>query len=98
MRSRGTDPDIGPRLPRLLRSAEFVDIDLCIHQPAEMSAGDIKTLVALTLDSVAMPAIEAGLATSEEVRSLSDELHALARADDTVMSMPRIVQAWGRKP
>jgi ubiquinone/menaquinone biosynthesis C-methylase UbiE len=97
MRARGTDPDIGPRLPHLLKAAGFADIGLGIHQPAELMAGDVKLLVALTLDSVAEPAVEAGLATAEEVRAASEQLHNLAKGDDVVMGLPRIVQAWGKK-
>ena len=97
MRVRGTDPDIGPRLPHLLKDAGFVGIGISIHQPAELSAGDVKLIVALTLDSVAEPAVAAGLATSDEVRTASEQLHALAKAEDVVVSLPRIVQTWGSK-
>jgi SAM-dependent methyltransferase len=96
MRGRGTDPDIGPKLPQLLRKSGFGDIGLNVYQPAEFVGGDIKLLVALTLDSVAQPALEAGLTNSDEINAASKRLHELVKDDDTVMSLPRIVQAWGR--
>ena len=97
LRARGTDPDIGPRLPRLLRAAGLSDVRAAIHQPAALEPGDVKRLVALTLDSVAEPAIEAGLATRADIAAASERLHAMAGEDDAFMSMPRIVQVWGRK-
>jgi SAM-dependent methyltransferase len=96
MQGRGTDPDIGPKLPQLLRNAGFGDIGLNVYQPAELVGGDIKLLVALTLDSVAQPALETGLTNSDEINAASKRLHELVKDDDTLMSMPRIVQAWGR--
>jgi SAM-dependent methyltransferase len=96
MRARGSDPDIGPKLPHLLRNAGFGDIGLNVCQPAEFIGGDVKLLVALTLDSVAQPALEAGLTISDKVNAASKRLHELVKDDHTVMSMPRIVQAWGR--
>ena len=96
MRGRGTDPDIGQKLPLLLRNAGFGDMGLNVYQPAEFMGSDIKLLVALTLDSVAQPALEAGLTNSGEINAASKRLHELVRDDNTVMSMPRIVQAWGR--
>jgi SAM-dependent methyltransferase len=96
MWGRGTDPDIGPKLPQLLRNAGFGDIGLNVYQPAEFVGGDIKLLVALTLDSVAQPALETGLTNSDEINAASKRLHELVKDDNTVMSMPRIVQAWGR--
>jgi hypothetical protein len=84
------------KLPQLLRKAGFGDIGLNVYQPAEFVGGDIKLLVALTLDSVAQPALEAGLTNSDEINAASKRLHELVKDDDTVMSLPRIVQAWGR--
>ena len=69
-----------------------------VYQPAEFVGGDIKLLVALTLDSIAQPALEAGLTNSDEIHTASRRLHELVKDGDTVMSMPRIVQAWGRLP
>jgi len=98
MRARGTDPDIGPKLPLLLRDVGFGDVELNVYQPAEFGGGDIKLLVALTLHSIAQPALEAGLTNSDEIHTASRRLHQLVKDGDTVMSMPRIVQAWGRLP
>jgi SAM-dependent methyltransferase len=98
MRARGTDPDIGPKLPQMLRDAGFGKVALNLYQPMEFVGGDIKLLVALTLDSLAQPALEAGLTNSDEIYAASRRLHELVEDSDTLMSMPRIFQAWAQLP
>jgi ubiquinone/menaquinone biosynthesis C-methylase UbiE len=36
--------------------------------------------------------------TPDELNQAVDELYAFAGRDDTVLSLPRIVQSWGRRP
>ena len=100
---RGVDPDIGRRLPELLAAAGCEDVSVNVTQPAGARTDlggelDTKLLMALTIDAITESAVEAGLATSEEVHALAEELHALADDPGTFMSMPRVVQAWGRRP
>jgi hypothetical protein len=61
-------------------------------------SGEVKLLAPLTLEAIADAGIEAGLATAKELGELLEELHAFAQQDGTLMSIPRVVQAWGRKP
>ena len=42
--------------------------------------------------------VAANLATAEELASLKLELQAFAARPDTTLALPRIFQAWGRKP
>ena len=94
---RGCDPNIGPRLPGLLRAAGLERLGVSVVQPAGIS-GEVKLLSPLTLEAIADAVLAAGLATDEELGELVDELYAFAEQDGTLMSIPRVVQAWGRKP
>jgi SAM-dependent methyltransferase len=96
--ARGVDPNIGPRLPQLLVAAGCKRVRVNVVQPAGMTPdgheGDVKLVSPLTLENIADSAISAGLATGEEIDALVDELYRLASDSTTVLSIPRIVQAW----
>jgi ubiquinone/menaquinone biosynthesis C-methylase UbiE len=96
-RNRGVDPDIGRRLPQLLAQAGCEDIEVKVAQPAGVS-GDAKLIMALTIDAITDAAVDAGIATPEEVHAITEELYVLVEDERTFMSMPRVVQAWGRRP
>jgi hypothetical protein len=66
-------------------------------QPAGLS-GDVKLIGPITLDAIADAVLAAGLATEHELNQLADELQALAESDTTLMSIPRVVQAWAALP
>jgi hypothetical protein len=51
----------------------------------------------ITMENVADAVIGARLATPQEVSQTVEELYAFARADGTLLSLPRVVQAWGRR-
>jgi len=95
-RAKGDDPNIGPRLPSLLREAGLGDIDMRVAQPAGIR-GEVRLLSAITMEMIGEAVVSAGLASTDQAASLVDALHAAARDDHTVLSTPRIVQAWGRK-
>jgi predicted O-methyltransferase YrrM len=95
--SRGCDPNIGPRLPGLLRDTGLGGIDMTVVQPAGIS-GEVKLTAPLTLEAIADAVLAAGLATAEELGELVDDLYAFAEEDGTLISIPRVVQAWGSKP
>ncbi len=97
VRARGGDPDIGPRLPLLLQAAGLSEVDLAVSQPAG-TRGEAKLINPITLESIGPQVIASGLATAEEVARLTAALYEEARDERTVLSMPRIVQAWARKP
>jgi SAM-dependent methyltransferase len=96
-RDRGVDPDIGRRLPQLLADAGCEEVAVRVVQPAGIS-GDAKLIMALTIEAITDAAVEAGIATRQEVHAIVEELHALVEDERTFMSMPRVVQAWGRRP
>jgi SAM-dependent methyltransferase len=102
-RARGVDPDIGRRLPELLTQAGCEDVMVTVTQPVGMrpdvgSEVDVKMVMALTHDAISDAAVEAGLATREEVTHLAEQYYALVADERTFMSLPRVVQAWGRRP
>ena len=91
------DPNIGPRLPSLLREAGLVELGMHVVQPAGFE-GEVKLMGAITLEAIADAVVGAGLATRVELEQLVDEMYVFAQTDGTVVSVPRIVQAWGRTP
>jgi SAM-dependent methyltransferase len=93
--ARGCDPNIGPRLPGLLRDAGFADVAMNVVQPAGPE-GDVKLMSPITVEAIADSVLGAGLATHGELDQVIDELYTIARDTTTVMSVPRVVQAWGR--
>jgi SAM-dependent methyltransferase len=94
---RGGDPDIGPKLPSLLLDAGFDEVDLAVVQPSGLT-GEAKLLNPLTLQGIADAAITEGLTTRDEVDHLVAELFSYAVNPRTVAGLPRVVQAWGRRP
>ena len=101
-RARGADPNIGPRLPELLRDAGFEQIQVSVVQPvgvvSEGLEGDAKLGCPLTLENIADAAVAAGVAQREELDRVTDELYRLAADAVTLMSFPRMVQVWARRP
>ncbi|MGR8933373.1 MAG: class I SAM-dependent methyltransferase [Gammaproteobacteria bacterium] len=94
VRARGGDPDIGPKLPLLLADAGFERIGMNIVQPAGLE-GEVKLLNPITMENIAEAVLQEGLATLEEIDKLVKALYTLAHDARTVVSIPRIVQAWG---
>ena len=92
-RARGGDPTIGRRLPRMLLEAGVHDVAMNVVQPAGWR-GDITEIAPLTLANTRRAIVELRLATDGEVDEALAELNALAD-QRTVVSMPRVVQAWG---
>jgi SAM-dependent methyltransferase len=97
VRKHGGDPCIGPRLPGMLFDAGCEDIAMNVVQPAGLS-GDAKLITPITVENISDAVAGEGLATSEEIAQVTEQLYALAHDERTVMSTPRIVQAWGRRP
>jgi SAM-dependent methyltransferase len=97
VRRRGADPDIGPRLPSLLKSAGFERIETTAVQPIGME-GEVKLMNPVTMENIADAVLQEGLATRAEIDDLVEELYAIAADRETVAGVPRIVQAWGRRP
>jgi ubiquinone/menaquinone biosynthesis C-methylase UbiE len=93
---RGADPNIGPKLPRLLRNAGLQDVQLNLVQHTALEGGS-KLLTCLTMEYIAEAVVTDGLASHEEVRKTIDDLYAFANDPHTVHGGPRVFQAWGRR-
>lgn len=94
--ARGVDPDIGPRLPSLLREAGVPPAEVQFAQPAGLT-GEVKRVSALTMEGIADAAIAAGIADAPTIAAIAAELHRLADDDTTLLSIVRVTQTWGRK-
>jgi ubiquinone/menaquinone biosynthesis C-methylase UbiE len=94
---RGVDPNIGPRVPLMLRDAGLEAVTMHIVQPSGFE-GEVKSLVPITMEAIADSVVQAGLASEEDVDATIAELVAFAERDDTILGTPRIVAAWGRHP
>jgi SAM-dependent methyltransferase len=94
VRGRGGDPNIGPRLPGLLREAHFEDIQMMVVQPVALEGG-IKLLTCVTLEAIGQAILQDGLITQRELQETINELHAFARDPHTVLGGPRVFQVWG---
>ena len=95
--ARGVHPDIGPCLPGMLESSGLRPAEMHVVQPAS-PRGEVKLLSAATMEAIAEAVLAAGLATGAEIKRIVDDLYRVGRDETTVMSAPRIVQAWGRQP
>ena len=56
--------------------------------------GDITQIAPLTLTNTRQSIVDLGIATDDEVDATLAELETLAGQETTVVSMPRVVQAW----
>jgi SAM-dependent methyltransferase len=97
VRGRGGDPDIGPRLPFLLADGGFEEVGLTAVQPIG-TRGEVKLLNPITMENIADAVLRDGLASREEIDAVIRELHEFAEDPRTVAGLPRVVQAWGRRP
>lgn len=97
VRQRGCDPNIGPRLPSLLSQAGFTNVDINVVQPAGCD-NEAKQITPITLEAIAESLLAAHLTTPQLLGDTVDELYEFAADPTTVMSIPRIVQAWGTWP
>lgn len=94
LRRRGGDPDIGPRLPMLLASAGFENVQIHVAQPMGFQ-GEVKLINPITMENIADAVLEEGLASQGEIDYVVRQLYEIADMPNTIAGMPRVVQAWG---
>ena len=61
-------------------------------------SGESKLMTPITTENIADAVMAAGLASHAEVDRLVHELYEFACKPDTVISGPRVIQTWGRRP
>jgi SAM-dependent methyltransferase len=96
VRANGGDPNLGRRLPLVLRAAGLDRVGMHVVQPAGWQ-GDVKHISALTLAATRDSILAADLASHEEIDAILAQLEAFAARDDTVVTAARIAQCWGWK-
>ncbi len=94
---RGGDPNIGPRLPGLLKECGFESVGVAVVQPIAME-GEAKLINPLTMENIAGAVLEDGLASQEEIDKLIQQLYEFTADPDTIAGVPRVIQSWGRRP
>jgi SAM-dependent methyltransferase len=97
VQTRGGDPNIGPRLPGLLRDAGLTGLGMNVVQPAGFE-GEVRLIAPITLEAIADAVLAARLVTHDELAQTVDDLYAFVKSDGAVVSLPRVVQAWARRP
>jgi len=96
VRSRGGDPNIGPRLPGLLLDGGLKQLRLKVVQPT-FRRGPGKRLAQVTMEHSREAVAAAGLAAHAEIDAIVAGLRQFARSPRTLISLPRIFQVWGRR-
>ncbi len=93
---RGGDPMIGPRIPSLLRGAGFTRLGVNVVQPAGLD-GEVKLVTPLTIENIADTVLAEGIATQAELDATIAAHYAIADDPEILVSLPRVVQAWGQR-
>jgi len=93
----GARPDVGCELATMLRDVGAIDVDVEIVQPVLRDPADLQ-VHARTMEAIAGPVVQQGLATDAEVVELVAQLDAFATTPGVFATLPRIVQVSGRAP
>jgi ubiquinone/menaquinone biosynthesis C-methylase UbiE len=96
VRSKGADPEIGPKLPALFREVGLSELHLSHVQPV-FRDGEAKRVHQNTLENIAPALVAGSLATDAEVETLARALDEFVERPDTIVSFPRIFQVWARR-
>ena len=68
-----------------------------VVQPAG-THGEVKLITPITMENIADAVLAERLASRKEIQRLVSELYAFAQDRSTVVSFPRVVEAWGYRP
>ena len=93
---RGGDANIGPKLPAMLAGAGGEELQVNVVQPAHIQ-GEGKLMASVTMERISDGVISERLATESEVQQIIDGLNDAEADRETVMSLPRILQVWGKR-
>ena len=93
---QGTDWDIGLALPSLFKSLGLTDIKISTHQPGHLT-GEGKRLAEYTFLEAVPKMIAAGVLTEDAARQTGQEMREFTDRDDTVVFLPTMIQAIGKK-
>ena len=96
VQQRGGDSNIGPKLPAMLCRAGIRDVELNVIQPAHIH-GKAKLMAPLTMARISDALIAEGLVSENEAQQILTELNQIAADFETLISLPRIFQVWGKR-
>ena len=94
--NKGGDPEIGSKLPEMLKKAGFKEVNLNLVQPTFMK-GEGKLIAQITMEKIRSAILEQGLSSSDEIETIILELKEFAQNSETIISLPRIFQVCGCK-
>jgi ubiquinone/menaquinone biosynthesis C-methylase UbiE len=93
----GGDPLSGRKLHRRFTEAGLPDPEVAAFQRIERT-GEAKSLPYSTVEATADAIVAEGVATEEQVRAALESLAEAAADPHTLFGLPRIFQAWSRRP
>jgi len=93
----GASPGVGCELATMLRDLGATEVEVDVVQPVLREPADIQAH-ARTMEAIAAPVIEQGLATEAEVAELVAQLDEFATTPGVVATLPRIIQVSARAP
>jgi SAM-dependent methyltransferase len=97
VRRRGGDPEVGPKLRSLLVRAGLQPMDVALVQPCHYDH-EGKALHLSTLLNIADAVVSENLADRAELDQAVGELAAFTDDPTTLLTLPRVFQACGRRP
>ncbi len=92
----GGDPWMGRKLHRLFLEAGVSDPEVRLTQNVS-TAGEAKTLPAVTLAAMSDSILSAGLVSQDELSAAIESLTSYAADPTTLVAGPRVFQVWSRK-
>lgn len=96
VRHKGGDSNIGPRLLGMFLDAGLIDVELEVIQPTYRE-GSGKKIASVTMEHIRGSLVAAGLASDEEIDAIVAEINSFADDPQTILSLPRIFQVWGKR-
>ncbi len=96
VKRRGGDSNIGQKLAAMLRRAGVQEIEVNVIQPAHIQ-GEGKLMAPFTMSRISGALIAEGMATEHELQEIMTGLNQIAADSETLISLPRIFQVWGKR-
>jgi SAM-dependent methyltransferase len=93
---RGVDSDIGAKLHTLFIEAGCKEPEIAVYQPAFLR-GEPKEFWKITLREAQSTMVDRGIASTEEINSLCNDLERIAKDDSILLLVARVYQVWCRK-
>jgi SAM-dependent methyltransferase len=96
IRSRGGDPDLGPKLASMFLDVGLRDVEVHVLQPAFLEA-PFKDIPHVSLEKMSDAIVAEALASADELDDLIADVRVLAADERSLLSYPRFFQVSGRR-